>query len=197
MLRPAGWIMWVLLRSWWCRPAVTALPLSYRSTKAGAPGGIRTCDRSLNTRQQPPAAGRSEDPTGSGLAVLAVLHHGPVGERTTRVERPSPGWKPGALPSELRPRGKGSTPGWSRTSGRCRRGAALCPLSYGRGEEPPAGFETSTLGRTTGACLSLTRRRREMERRAPDHHPTHGRCRAAGPARASGRHERIVLECVR
>ena len=27
-------------------------------------------------------------------------------ERTTRIERASPGWKPGALPSELRPRGK-------------------------------------------------------------------------------------------
>ena len=60
-------------------------------------------------------------------------------ERTTRLERASPGWKPGALPSELRPRG--GTPGWTRTSGLCRRRAALSPLSYGRRKEPPAGVE--------------------------------------------------------
>jgi hypothetical protein len=30
------------------------------------------------------------------------LHHGPV-KRTTRIERASPGWRPGALPAELRP----------------------------------------------------------------------------------------------
>ena len=59
---------------------------------------------------------------------------------TARIERASPEWRPGALPAELRPRS--DTPGWSRTSGRCRRRAALCPLSYGRDvEEPPAGVE--------------------------------------------------------
>src|SRR3954470_4897240 len=67
------------------------------------------------------------------------LHHGPVAERTTRIERASPGWRPGALPSELRPRS--GTPGWSRTSGLCRRRTALSPLSYGRTKEPPAGVE--------------------------------------------------------
>jgi hypothetical protein len=58
-----------------------------------------------------------------------------------RVERASPEWRSGALPSELRrPRG---TPGWSRTSGLCRRRTALYPLSYGRRKmtEPPAGVE--------------------------------------------------------
>jgi hypothetical protein len=33
------------------------------------------------------------------------------------------------------------TPGWTRTSGLCRRRTALCPLSYGRVQEPPAGVE--------------------------------------------------------
>ena len=58
--------------------------------------------------------------------------------RTTRLERASPGWRPGALPTELHPRE--STPGWNRTSVLCRRRAALCPLSYER-KEPPAGVE--------------------------------------------------------
>jgi hypothetical protein len=33
------------------------------------------------------------------------------------------------------------TPGRSRTGDLCRRRAALCPLSYGRVKEPPAGIE--------------------------------------------------------
>ena len=72
---------------------------------------------------------------------LAVLPLTPQAyrERTTRIERASPGWRPGALPAELRP--PSGTPGWSRTSGLCRRRAALCPLSYGRMKEPPAGVE--------------------------------------------------------
>jgi hypothetical protein len=45
----------------------------------------------------------------------------------------------GALPAELRP--PSGTPGWSRTSGLCRRRAVLFPLSYGRVKEPPAGVE--------------------------------------------------------
>lgn len=76
-------------------------------------------------------------------------------ERTTRIERASPGWKPGALPSELRPRDETSTPGWSRTSGRCRRGAALCPLSYGRVGRSLRQESNPHLGLTTGACLPL------------------------------------------
>ena len=72
---------------------------------------------------------------------LAVLPFTPQAsaERTTRIERASPEWRPGALPSELRPRS--DTPGWSRTSGLCRRRTALSPLSYGRTKEPPAGIE--------------------------------------------------------
>jgi hypothetical protein len=63
---------------------------------------------------------------------LAVLPFTPqtYAERTTRIERVSPEWRPGALPSELRPRS--GTPGWSRTSVLCRRRTALSPLSYGR-----------------------------------------------------------------
>jgi hypothetical protein len=49
------------------------------------------------------------------------------------------GWRPDALPSELRPR---ETPGWTRTSNLCRRRAALDPSSRGRKkQEPPAGVE--------------------------------------------------------
>ena len=72
---------------------------------------------------------------------LAVLPFTPqaYAERTTRVERVSPEWRPGALPSELRP--PSGTPGWNRTSGLCRRRTALSPLSYGRMKEPPAGVE--------------------------------------------------------
>ena len=73
---------------------------------------------------------------------LAVLPFTPqaCAERTTRIERVSPEWRPGALPSELRPRS--GTPGWSRTSGLCRRRTALSRLSYGRKKkEPPAGVE--------------------------------------------------------
>jgi hypothetical protein len=110
------------------------------------------------------------------------LHHG-FAKRTTRVERASPEWRSGALPAELRPR---STPGWSRTSGLCRRRTALCPLSYGRvmetvGVEPTSASlqarcsarlsyipvcrslrqeSNPHLGRTKGACLPLTLRRR-------------------------------------
>src|SRR6266542_809905 len=72
---------------------------------------------------------------------LAVLPFTPraCAERTTRIERVSPEWRPGALPSELRP--PSGTPGWSRTSGLCRRRTALSPLSYGAPEEePPAGI---------------------------------------------------------
>jgi hypothetical protein len=76
-------------------------------------------------------------------------------ERTTRIERVSPEWRPGALPSELRPRS--GTPGWSRTSGLCRRRTALSPLSYGRLEEPPAGVEPAPRpykGRVLAVCTT-------------------------------------------
>jgi hypothetical protein len=83
-------------------------------------------------------------------------------ERTTRVERASPEWRSGALPSELRP--PNGTPGWIQTSGLCRRRAALSSLSYGRGKEPPAGVEPA-LRPYKGRVLPLTLRRREWRRR--------------------------------
>ena len=88
-------------------------------------------------------------------------------ERTTRIERVSPEWRPGALPSDLRPRS--GTPGWSRTSGLCRRRTALSPLSYGRlrslrQESNPH------LGRTKGACLPLTLRRQRWRRSESNRH---------------------------
>src|SRR5436190_18926834 len=50
-----------------------------------------------------------------------------------------------------------STPGWNRTSARCPRKAALCPLSYER--KSPRQESNPHLGRTKGACLPLTLRR--------------------------------------
>ena len=73
---------------------------------------------------------------------LAVLPFTPqaYAERTTRIERASPEWRSGALPSELRP--AGGTPGWTRIRHPpWPRAAALSPLSYGRKKEPPAGVE--------------------------------------------------------
>ncbi len=72
--------------------------------------------------------------------------------------------EPGALPSELRP--QSSTPGWNRTSGLCRRRAALSPLSYGRREEPPAGVEPAPRpykGRVLAVDTTEARRWRRRE----------------------------------
>jgi hypothetical protein len=109
--------------------------------------GARVCNRSLQiTEPLRPAtifdeAGLPGVEPGPARLELAVLPFTPQAyrERTTRIERASPEWRPGALPSELRPRS--GTPGWSRTSGLCRRRTALSPLSYGRRKEPPAGVE--------------------------------------------------------
>src|SRR5436305_1591497 len=79
---------------------------------------------------------------------MLPLHHGPV-KRTTRIERVSPEWRPGALPPELRPR---SSAGGIRTHGlelmRLARTAAPLPrvafevwLAV-----PPAGLEPAASG---------------------------------------------------
>src|SRR3954447_4323935 len=75
---------------------------------------------------------------------LAMLPFTPqaYAERTTRIERASPEWRPGALPSELRPRR--GTPGWRRTSGLCRRRPAPSPLSYRRLEGASGRSRTRT-----------------------------------------------------
>ena len=98
---------------------------------------------------------------------LAVLPFTPraCAERTTRIERVSSEWRPGALPSQLRPRS--GTPGWSRTSGLCRRRTALSPLSYGRTKRSLRQELNPHLGRTKGACLPLTLRRLERLSREP------------------------------
>jgi hypothetical protein len=82
---------------------------------------------------------RSRTRTGEVGARRASAYTTGLRGRTTRIERASPEWRSGALPAELRPRS--GTPGWTRTSGLCRRRTALSPLSYGRTEEPPAGVE--------------------------------------------------------
>ena len=74
-------------------------------------------------------------------------------ERTTRIEQASPGWKPGALPSELRPRS--GTPGWIRTSVLCRRRAVLLSteLRAFRGASGRSRTRTSAVQRAR-ACRS-------------------------------------------
>src|SRR6266508_3053392 len=89
-------------------------------------------------RKRTPVSPVEVGPARLGLAVLPFTPQA-CAERTIRIERVSPEWRPGALPSELRP--QSGTPGWSRTSGLCRRRTALSPLSYGRLKEPPAGVE--------------------------------------------------------
>src|SRR5436190_9447612 len=58
-------------------------------------------------------------------------------KRTTRVERASPGWQPGALPTELHPREKHARLGSNQRPLASQSSAH--PLSYGR-REPPAGI---------------------------------------------------------
>jgi hypothetical protein len=66
------------------------------------------------------------------------------------------------------------TPGWTRTSGLCRRRTALCPLSYGRVKSLRQ-ESNPHLGRTKGACLPLTLRRREVETAGLE--PASSRCK--------------------
>ena len=113
-----------------------------RSRTAAAPKCTLSPDnRAASASDRGDSAGLPGVEPGPARLELAVLPFTPqaCAERTTRIERVSPEWRPGALPSELRPRS--GTPGWTRTSGLCRRRTALSPLSYGRTEEPPAGVE--------------------------------------------------------
>jgi hypothetical protein len=89
-----------------------------------------------------PARGRTR--TSEVGARRAAVYTTGLRKRTTRIERASPEWRSGALPSELRPR---DTPGWNRTSGLCRRRTALSPLSYGRTEPGFARREPSAAER--------------------------------------------------
>jgi hypothetical protein len=97
------------------------------------------------------------------------LHHRPT-KRTTRIERVSPEWRSGALPSELRPR-----------------------RSLRQDSNPH-------LGRTKGACLPLTLRRRSGDggsrtrssslqaRRPSTRASSPGRCRRMESNHHSARH---------
>src|SRR5206468_9531013 len=102
---------------------------------------------------------RARTRTGEVGARRAPAYTTGLKERTARIERASSRWRPDALPAELRPRS--GTPGWSRTSGLCRRRAALSPLSYGRTKRSLRQELNPHLGRTKGACLPLTLRRPE------------------------------------
>jgi hypothetical protein len=107
----------------------------------GPKAALTRDNRAAPARDESCLAGPPGLEPGPARLELAVLPLTPraYGERTTRIERASPEWRSGALPAELRP--PSGTPGWSRTSGLCRRRAVLFPLSYGRVKEPPAGVE--------------------------------------------------------
>jgi hypothetical protein len=136
--------------------------------------GARVCNRSLQiTEPLRPAtilllkqACQGSNPDQRGWSSRCFrLHHRPVQSGRPGSNGPLPGWRPGALPSELRPRS--GTPGWSRTSGLCRRRTALSPLSYGRRKNWSLRQESNPhLGRTKGACLPLTLRRRSGDGRS-------------------------------
>jgi hypothetical protein len=123
-------------------------------------------NRTASARDDLPRAGPpgvEPGPARLELAVLSVYTTG-LRERTARLERASPEWRSGALPTELRPRS--GTPGWSRTSVLCRRRAALSALSYGRREEPPAGVEPALRpykGRVLAVHTTEARRWRRRE----------------------------------
>ena len=113
-----------------------------RSGRGVEPHGGRVTSRRFPDNRAAPArdeqAHQDSNPDQRGWSSPCFRYTTGLRERTTRIERASPGWRPGALPSELRPR---ETPGWTRTSDLCRRRAALDPLSHGRKKEPPAGVE--------------------------------------------------------
>ena len=116
------------------------------------PGVGRLRDR---TRPRPPRPATPSDsrPAGPrtrtddlGNRRASRLHHGSL-ERTTRIERASPGWRPGALPAELRPR--------VRSAG--SRPAELAVARHPREEGWPAGFEPAPAGVTApGASVYTT-----------------------------------------
>ena len=80
------------------------------------------------------------------------LHHRPV-KRTTRLERVSPGWRPGALPHELRPRARpaGIEPA-SSAFARQRSQSAELRASEKRSLRQESNLH---LGLTTGACWAV------------------------------------------
>ncbi len=130
--------------------------------------GARVCNRSLQiTEPLRPAtillleqARQGSNPDQRGWSSPCFrLHHGPV-----QSGRPGSNGSPrSGAPvlfrlSYVRESG---TPGWSRTSGLCRRRTALSPLSYGRAKRSLRQELNPHLGRTKGACLPLTLRRPE------------------------------------
>jgi hypothetical protein len=129
--------------------------LSHRRVEADDvehPGVGRLRDR---TRPRPPRPATPSDsrPAGPrtrtddlGNRRASRLHHGSL-ERTTRIERASRGWRPGALPAELRPR--------VRSAG--SRPAELAVARHPREEGWPAGFEPAPAGVTApGASVYTT-----------------------------------------
>jgi hypothetical protein len=134
------------------RPA-TALPLSYRPPRG--PGGIRTRDLSMRSREPDPFRPAAE---GGFVAVVGCSRsrgsNPAVPRAARRCER-----GPDREPTCAGPRR--STPGWSRTSDTRLRRAVLCPLSYERAydelQRERPGIEPATSRRPTPVPLSIPR----------------------------------------
>jgi hypothetical protein len=93
----------------------------------------------------------------------------------TRIERASPEWRSGALPTELHPHGArpaGLEPASSAVAEQCSS-----PLSYGRLQRSLRQESNPHLGLTTGACLPLTLRRLEMQWRRTESNRHLPRCK--------------------
>ena len=93
------------------------------------------------------------------------LHHRPVlslgVKRTTRVERASPGWRPGALPSELRPRRRKGASGRSRThTSAVQRARAAVDTTEARVETVGVEPTSSSLQARCSSDLSYIPRRK-------------------------------------
>jgi hypothetical protein len=126
----------------------------FAAAPSGRPG------RLLPSKRQ---ACQGSNPDQRGWSSLCSRYTTGLRKRTARIERASPEWRPGALPSELRPRDAPPVPGvslavpgrrgqYSNTApespvpraARALGGTGLRPAGAERGqgrEEPPAGFE--------------------------------------------------------
>jgi hypothetical protein len=154
------------------------------------PARIRTRTSEVGARDAavtPPAyrgagpPGFAPGPTRSGLAMLAVLHHGPSESGRPGSNGPRRGGSPVLFRLSYVREMKNK---YARLGSNQRplpsRGSALSTelRAWGRSLRQDS---NPHLGRTTGACLPLTLRRRETER-VPDHHARRRHRRAAVPA---------------
>src|SRR6478735_6068013 len=101
-------------------------PLRPATIVLARPSGLAAVDRACS---KPTRIRTRTCEVGTRCAALTPR----VCKRTTRIERASPGWRPGALPSELRPRDR---PGWSRRDSNPRLPAASFGFARSNYQEP-------------------------------------------------------------